>query len=132
MRPWLYTITLNVARNRARRKHHALVSIDSPFPGSNGRMKIEENGGDSQPPAIAERRETGNELATAIAFLPARYRAPVILRHVEGLSYAEIALTLGQPIETAKANVHRGIRLLRESLESTDLAVAPPGEGEGT
>lgn len=132
LRPWLYTITLNVARNRARRKRHPSLSIDSPFPGSNGPMEIEETATQSQPGSIAERRETGNELATAIASLPARYRAPVILRHVEGLSYAEVAQTLEQPVGTAKANVHRGIRLLRESLESSNLTTHTPGNGTGT
>lgn len=132
LRPWLYTITLNVARNRTRRKQLASVSIEAPFPGAGEPLEIVGNGTHSQPVDIVERRETGRELAGAIAALPARYRAPVILRHVEGLSYAEVAMTLDQPIGTAKANVHRGIRLLRESLESSDLATATPGERKTT
>ncbi|MEK7701288.1 MAG: sigma factor-like helix-turn-helix DNA-binding protein, partial [candidate division NC10 bacterium] len=45
-----------------------------------------------------------------------RYRAAVVLRHVEGLSYAEIAGVLAQPEGTVKANVHRGLGLLRLAL----------------
>lgn len=119
--PWLFTITLNVARNRTRRKSHASVSIDSPFPGSDGPLEIADISAEAQPGGVAEKRETGHELASALASLPARYRAPVILRHIEGLSYADVAATLDQPVGTTKANVHRGIRLLRESLESSGL-----------
>ena len=45
--------------------------------------------------------------------LAPRYRMPVILRHIQGLSYDEIARVLDQPVGTAKANVHRGLVLLR-------------------
>ena len=48
--------------------------------------------------------------------LPPRYRVPVILRHVLGLGYDEIAETLEQPPGTVKSNVHRGVQLLRERL----------------
>jgi DNA-directed RNA polymerase specialized sigma24 family protein len=41
----------------------------------------------------------------------------VELRHVEGLSYAEVAEALDRPIGTVKAHVHRGVRLLRERYE---------------
>ena len=39
----------------------------------------------------------------------------VIQRHVEGLSYIEIAEMLSQPVGTAKANVHRGLAVLRSA-----------------
>jgi RNA polymerase sigma-70 factor, ECF subfamily len=45
-----------------------------------------------------------------------RYRASVVLRCVEGLSYGEAAEVLAQPVGTVKANVHRGLRLLRERI----------------
>jgi len=50
--------------------------------------------------------------------LPDRYRAAVVLRYVEGLSYAELAEVLGQPIGTAKANVHRGLQKLRAQVSA--------------
>ena len=37
----------------------------------------------------------------------------VVLRHVRDLTYAEVAEALGQPVGTVKANVHRGLKLLR-------------------
>src|SRR5215204_5011396 len=59
LRAWLYTITLNVARNRVRRKRHRSVSIDMQFPGADGPLEIEETRRDSQPVDTTERRETG-------------------------------------------------------------------------
>jgi RNA polymerase sigma-70 factor (ECF subfamily) len=52
--------------------------------------------------------------------LPPRYRAAVILRHVLGLGYDEIAEALEQPPGTVKSNVHRGVQLLRERLADLD------------
>src|SRR6266568_1204027 len=48
-----------------------------------------------------------------VACLPARYREAVVLRHVQELSYAEVADALGQPVGTVKANVHRALKMLR-------------------
>ena len=56
-------------------------------------------------------------LARLVAELPERYRAPVVLRHIEALSYEDAAAVLKQPIGTTKANVHRGLALLRRALE---------------
>jgi RNA polymerase sigma-70 factor (ECF subfamily) len=47
----------------------------------------------------------------------------VVLRHVEGLSYAEIAAVLGQPAGTIKANVHRGLQTLRSALSKYEREV---------
>ena len=111
LRPWLYQITLNVARNRGRGRRLHLVPLDGE---ENPAVEIASP--DERPAAAVERVEQGNELAALVAALPARYRAAVILRHVEGLSYREIATILDQPIGTAKANTHRGIKLLRQAL----------------
>jgi RNA polymerase sigma-70 factor (ECF subfamily) len=51
----------------------------------------------------------------------------VVLRHVQGLSYAEAAQVLGQPVGTTKSDVHRGLRLLRAALEP-ELQVLAMGE----
>ena len=52
-----------------------------------------------------------------------RYATAVVLRHVQGLSYAEAAEILDQPVGTTKSDVHRGLRLLREALEPELLLV---------
>lgn len=113
LRPWLYRITLNVTRNRVRRRRPALVSLDGvrPEPAASAA---------GRPPAVLERAERARILARRVQALPERYRTAVVLRHVEGLGYGEIAAVLGQPVGTVKANVHRGLGLLRRGLEADE------------
>jgi RNA polymerase sigma-70 factor (ECF subfamily) len=109
LQPWLYKIALNVFRNRIRGRNLRFVPLDSvDYPAVNDE--------DRQPESRLEHAERRAELATLLAALPPRYRISVILRHVEGLSYSEIAAILNQPVGTVKSNVHRGIQLLREAL----------------
>jgi RNA polymerase sigma-70 factor (ECF subfamily) len=56
--------------------------------------------------------------ARLLAGLPARYRLAVALRHVDDLSYAEIAETLNKPLGSVKSDVHRGIALLRAAYDA--------------
>ena len=70
------------------------------------------------PSAVAERRVEGETWARRLAALPVPYRAAIVLRHVDGLSYPEVAAALGRPEGTVKAQVHRGTALLRTMLET--------------
>jgi RNA polymerase sigma-70 factor (ECF subfamily) len=117
-RPWLYRIALNVVRNRARRWRPTLVPLD----GALGE-RVEPPDTAERPEAAAERAEQRDRLAELVATLPPRFRAAVVLRHVEDLGYAEVATLLDQPIGTVKANVHRGIKLLRDALQRDDSGV---------
>jgi RNA polymerase sigma factor (sigma-70 family) len=101
-RAWLHRIAVNVVRNRVRGVKPRLVEL-------NGSESDHSPG----PEARAMERMQIDELATRVAELPARYREAVVLRHVRELSYAEVAEALGQPVGTVKANVHRGLKLLR-------------------
>ena len=108
LKPWLYQVTLNVFRNRVRRPPPPTGSLDNAA----------EVAGDSrmEPEAMAERTETRAELAGVLARLPRRYREAVVLRHVEDLSYPEMAAVLERPEGTIKSDVHRGLGLLRAAL----------------
>lgn len=112
LRPWLYRIALNVARNRARRKRLQLIPLDGPED-SRWEPMDDERG---RPEAIVIRTEGEAELAALVASLPPRYRTAVVLRHVAGLGYEEAATVLGQPVGTVKSNCHRGVRLLRAAI----------------
>lgn len=111
---WLFQITVNVARNHRRRPGINAISLD----GDGHEPAFLEPADDerTRPEALAERGEEARMLAHELAALPERYRAAVALRHVEGLGYAELAQVLGQPVGTVKANVHRGVILLRKAL----------------
>lgn len=101
-RAWLHRIAINVVRNRVRGNRPRLVELN----GSEPDPAI-------GPEADALHRIELDELAARVACLPPRYREAVVLRHVQDLSYAEAAAALGQPVGTVKANVHRGLKLLR-------------------
>ena len=120
IKAWLFQIVLNVARNRARRRRPRTVPLDAPDGESHG---YREPAADQreQPERRAEASERGRELSALVVALPERYRAPVILRHVNDLSYDEVATLLGQPVGTVKSNVHRGIRLLRDKLAAHNV-----------
>jgi RNA polymerase sigma-70 factor (ECF subfamily) len=115
VKAWLYRITLNVVRNRVRRPTFASVAVD----GHVADWLADSNA--EQPDAVVESTETNRQLACLIEQLPHRYQAAVVLRHVQGLSYAEAAAVLEQPVGTTKSDVHRGLRLLRDALEREPL-----------
>jgi RNA polymerase sigma factor (sigma-70 family) len=104
--PWLYRIALNVFRNRVRRRQLATV------PWEDGVAATARAG----PEQEAERAEDRRQLVELLARLPAGHREAVVLRHVQGLSYAEAADALGQPVGTVKANVSRGLARLRRAI----------------
>jgi RNA polymerase sigma-70 factor (ECF subfamily) len=113
LRPWLYQIAVNVWRNRVRRARLREVSLE----GDDGATAFELPGpAETQPERQAESNERKQELGALVATLAPRYRVAVVLRHVYELTYPEIAETLEQPVGTVKANVHRGVRILREAL----------------
>ena len=101
-RAWLHQIALNVFRNRVRGVRPRLVELNGSEPDHA-----------SGPEEDVIRRAEIDALAARVACLPARYREAVVLRHVQELSYAEIAEALEQPVGTVKANVHRGLKILR-------------------
>ena len=72
--------------------------------------------GDPGPDRAGGGRLAAERLAEALRGLNEGQRAAVLLRHQQGLSYAEIARALGVAEGTAKTMVHRGVLKLRESM----------------
>jgi len=99
---WLHRIAVNVVRNRVRGVRPRLVELNGSEPDLA-----------TGPEEDVLRKAEIDELAARVACLPTKYREAVVLRHVQDLSYAEVAETLGQPVGTVKANVHRGLKILR-------------------
>jgi RNA polymerase sigma-70 factor (ECF subfamily) len=116
LRAWLYQITLNVVRNMYRNKRLRLVSLDHPLSPRGETAWEAPDREDARPDAVYESRRRRADMETLVARLPERYRAPILLRYVEGLRLEEVARVLGQPLGTAKSNVHRGVNALREAL----------------
>jgi RNA polymerase sigma-70 factor (ECF subfamily) len=107
LRGWIWTIALNLCRNaaRARSRRPRTVELDrdafSPQPG---------------PEAAALRADASRLWSERLGRLPAAQRTAVVLRHVVGLSYAEIAAATGRAEGTAKTDVYRGLAKLQETL----------------
>jgi RNA polymerase sigma-70 factor, ECF subfamily len=66
-----------------------------------------------------EAKELGSAIERAITSLRPEYRSCILLRHVEGRSYEEIASTLDLPLGTVKTYIHRARHELRRALEHT-------------
>lgn len=107
LRPWLATIVLNVCRNRTRVRRVRTVELAFE-PGAEPA---------SDPVARNDARATWSGL---LATLPPAQRTAIVLRHVDGLSYAEMSQALGRPEGTLKAQVHRGLASLREAFLATE------------
>jgi RNA polymerase sigma-70 factor (ECF subfamily) len=125
LRPWLYQITLNVFRNRVRGRHVPLVALTQA---DDEQVIDPADDPQARPDALLQQGECQRRLGALLGALPERYRTAVVLRHVQSLAYGEIAAVLNQPIGTVKANVHRGLRLLREALDKQEdtAQVRPP------
>ncbi len=117
LRPWLATIVLNLCRTRLGRRPaagKATLSLDMALPGELEPRSDEGRG----PAAISANRAAADVWAGLLLSLPLAYRSAVVLRHVDGLSYPELAIALDRPEGTVKAQVHRGLALLRTAFEA--------------
>lgn len=115
LQPWLYTITLNVTRNRLRSKRPTSVALDALADPD----ALLQNTGEPHPPqpdAIFEQNADVAAVERALLQLPMHLRAAATLRFIEGRSHPEIAEILHQPIGTVKSHVHRAVRILRRIL----------------
>jgi RNA polymerase sigma-70 factor (ECF subfamily) len=117
LRPWLATIVLNLCRSRLVRRPAAprtSLSLDMALPGEL-EPRVDERRG---PAAVTDRRAAATEWAGLLLELPPAYRSAVVLRHVDGLSYPELATPHDRPQGTVKPQVHRGLALLRTAFEA--------------
>jgi RNA polymerase sigma-70 factor, ECF subfamily len=118
---WLFKIANNVAIDHLRRRQLNTVSIDGS-PHAQSAEAIEATSfdvADQQETALdeLEARELGTAIEQAITGLRPEYRSCIMLRHVEGRSYEEIAATLDLPLGTVKTYIHRARHELRKALE---------------
>src|SRR5215210_128693 len=100
LRPWMYRIALNVARNLLRRKREVPVEEPSAVDSA----------------ASDEGREDVMDVLAALGRLPERQRVAVTLRYLQDLPYAEISGVTGWPEGTAKTLVRRGLMRLRKMM----------------
>ena len=117
---WILKIANNHTIDHLRKRKLDTVSIDgSPHARTadeinQSRVVIES--GDETPEEYVEHRELGNQIEEAIGELREEYRTVIVLRHVEGYAYDEIADVMDLPLGTVKTYLHRARGELRKSL----------------
>jgi RNA polymerase sigma-70 factor (ECF subfamily) len=118
---WVFKIANNVAIDHLRRRQLDTVSIEgSPHAATAAEAEasaLDVRSRGESPLEEIESRELGTAIERAIARLRPEYRACILLRHVEGRSYEEIAATLDLPLGTVKTYIHRARHELREMLQ---------------
>ena len=118
---WVFKIANNAAIDHLRRKELDTLSLEGG-PDATTPERVEATAlqlGDSaeSPLDELEARELGSTIERAIAKLRPEYRSCIILRHVDGRPYDEIAVMLELPLGTVKTYIHRARAELRESLD---------------
>lgn len=109
---YLFRIATNLVRSEERRKRR--WQIMQPILSYSG---LAGGGGAPESPQTdALASEEHRQVTRALASLDVLYRAPLVLREIEGLSYREIATALGCNEGTVKSRLHRGRQLLKERL----------------
>jgi RNA polymerase sigma-70 factor, ECF subfamily len=117
LRTWIYRIVVNHARNRQRwwrRRHRASqVSLDQHL------ATHAEPSGNPQvaPDNVFAQKRLASQLRRALDALPFDQRSVVVLREIDGLSYDEIAFSLGLTLGTVKSRLTRARRALRDVLQ---------------
>jgi RNA polymerase sigma-70 factor, ECF subfamily len=111
---WLVTILLNAFRDRARKASHTppLLSFDEVAEFVRLRHST------PAPEEVATQNNLGRLVRLAIDDLPPEFQLVVLLADVEGLSYKEIADTVGCPIGTVMSRLYRGRQLLHTMLHA--------------
>jgi RNA polymerase sigma-70 factor, ECF subfamily len=117
---WIFKIANNAAIDHLRKREVNTLSIDGA-PNATSADDIEATalqvGDKSETPlAELEARELGTAIERAIGQLRPEYRSCIMLRHVEGLAYEEIAQLLDLPLGTVKTYIHRARHELRDML----------------
>jgi RNA polymerase sigma-70 factor, ECF subfamily len=117
---WIFKIANNLTIDHLRKRKLDTVSIHgSPHASSSEeedrtRLTLEAHG--ETPEEFVENRELGSRIDAAMGHLRPEYRTAILLRHVEGHSYEEVAEIMEVPLGTVKTYIHRGRSELRELL----------------
>lgn len=120
---WLRTVTRNVCLNHLSR-YRARWRFFSELPAAESAQDDGARGSEfewASPASVAETVEQADlqrHLEDALRQLPAPQRVPLVLFHLEDMSYQEVADALGVSLAKVKTDIHRGREALRKRLKS--------------
>lgn len=127
VRPWLRTVAVNVARTAGRKTRVRQDAARTVAEQVSERAHRSDLGGAPASERLSAREEAERAMAAARR-LPEHYREPLLLRAVRGMTYRQIADTLGVPMTTVETRLARARRMLREELECPTDPSALAGE----
>lgn len=118
---WIFKIAHNTALDHLRRKEPETLSLQgSPHARTDAEIEastITPESGDENPEQYTSSKEVGAVIEAAIGRLRPEYRTAIILCHVEGRAYEEIAQIMDVPLGTVKTYIHRARNELKKELE---------------
>jgi ribosome biogenesis GTPase len=121
IRPWLLQVTRNACIDQLRRRSRSAPVV--PIHPDEGGCP-EPAGTAPDPERIAAGNQLGQRIVEALSRLTDNGRGVVVLREIQGLSYAEIAEVMNMSIGSVRVTLHRARRRLRTILEEADPHVA--------
>jgi RNA polymerase sigma-70 factor (ECF subfamily) len=113
---WLYQITLNIIRDKFKKKELNYVSLDTPIETDDSEFYPQPANLTNNPERIIAQKEDARAIQQAILSLPLKYREVIVLRHLQDLSYIEIANILKLPTGTVRVHLYRAREQLRKIL----------------
>jgi len=118
---WLFKVAYNLTIDHLRKKRLNTVSIHGSPSAVTTELQaataITVESTEERPDEALQSREIGSEIDVAIGELRQEYRSAIILRHVEGRSYEEIAEIMDVPLGTVKTYIHRARKELQGQLQ---------------
>lgn len=114
---WLYRITTNHTIDFLRKKRLKTSSIDDPIKTKDGEMRVDVEDEDASSDDLVMQTQRQLVIRQALDSLPEKYRMVIQYRHMEELSYQEIAELMDLPLGTVKAHIFRARELLYKYLK---------------
>jgi RNA polymerase sigma-70 factor (ECF subfamily) len=117
---WIFKIAHNTALDHLRKKEPETLSLEgSPHAGTAAEAdasSVSVASDEPSPEEYAANRELSGTLEEAVGKLRPEYRTAIVLCHMEGRAYEEIAEIMGVPLGTVKTYIHRARHELRDLL----------------
>jgi len=127
---WLYRIAVNLCKDHFRKKKLPMVSLNDYYTTSSGdRVYVQDRVPDDGPRSDEAMAATHREelVRRLIAGLPEEQRIVILMKEYQALTFREIAEILEVPDGTIKARLYRGLRTMREQLESSGITDSGSG-----
>lgn len=114
---WLFKIASNTVIDHLRKGNPSLISLDKPIETENDEIPFEVPSDELRADQQLVLNETSDLLSCLIGRLPPAYREMIVLRHINEMSYEEMAEVTDLPLGTVKNRTFRAREMLRRMIE---------------